>query len=391
MQLFAFMGDQLLGRFTQTGEGHADFEYVPGYEGTPLSLSLPLDRPPSGDAAFSYLDNLLPEGDERRARLAAIHHTSPDVFSMLSVMGEDVAGAVSLSPNEELPDREPVIPALATDDDIAFRISQLRRDPTAPPPEWINTRWSLAGQQAKFSLARRDEQWYWSTFELPSTHIFKPAWERTRRAEQAELACLNLANQLNIPASRAEVVQFKQQSTLALIRWDRADLKRIHAEDMAQSLGLPPCTKYDVLPHEIIKILLPDKQEWAFVRQWLFNMAVGNSDAHAKNYSILLSGQSVELAPLYDTLPVFLWPEYDQDLAMLVGKKMRLSQVTESDWLILSVACGLDRSRMLDEVRSIFSVVAERLPDVLGGDGFDPGDKDLAASYVRENLAPHLS
>ncbi len=40
----------------------------------------------------------------------------------------------------------------------------------------------------------------------------------------------------------------------------------------------------------------------------IFNIAIGNVDSHAKNYSIVLSTQRIELAPLYDLMSGLDWP-----------------------------------------------------------------------------------
>lgn len=165
-------------------------------------------------------------------------------------------------------------------------------------------RWSLAGQQAKFSLARIGDRWFWATYEHPSTHIFKPAAAGFADADLAEKACLDLALEAGIPASRSEVVEFRGQRAFAVERWDRADAIRLHAEDLTQALGQPPYEKYSVSAQDVMKLLEPHGQVWPFVRQLAFNTAVGNSDAHGKNYSVLLFTEGVvRLAPCMTRCP----------------------------------------------------------------------------------------
>lgn len=90
--LFAFLGGRLAGRFDRTDEESATFTYAEGRPDVPLSLSLPFEEEIDPEVAFAYLDNLLPEDDETRARLAATVNATTDTFSMLAVLGEDVAG-----------------------------------------------------------------------------------------------------------------------------------------------------------------------------------------------------------------------------------------------------------------------------------------------------------
>ncbi len=382
--LFAFLGGRLAGRFDRTDEESATFTYAEGRPDVPLSLSLPFEEEIDPEVAFAYLDNLLPEDDETRARLAATASVTTDTFSMLAVLGEDVAGAVSLSSSPDLPRRAEVPLLEASEDDIAYRIATLRRDPQAPPPAGVIQRWSLAGQQAKFSLARIGDRWFWATYEHPSTHIFKPAAARFADADLAEKACLDLALEAGIPASRSEVVEFRGQRAFAVERWDRADAIRLHAEDLTQALGQPPYEKYSVSAQDVMKLLEPHGQVWPFVRQLAFHTAVGNSDAHGKNYSVLLFTEGVvRLAPLYDSLPVFLWPKVDQRHAMDIGGSFLREETTEASWVTLAQRAQVDPGRLLDEVRPVFRHVGERLPDVLRETGLPASATDAAAEHVR--------
>jgi serine/threonine-protein kinase HipA len=38
----------------------------------------------------------------------------------------------------------------------------------------------------------------------------------------------------------------------------------------------------------------------------ILNLAVGNTDNHAKNHALIYRGNTPELAPLYDVIPVLL-------------------------------------------------------------------------------------
>lgn len=70
--------------------------------------------------------------------------------------------------------------------------------------------------------------------------------------------------------------------------------------------------------------------------------AIGNSDAHGKNLSLLLVPDgTVELAPLYDTVPTVMWPQLRSAAAMTVGGRADLDRLTIGDleselrsWLI---------------------------------------------------------
>ena len=57
-------------------------------------------------------------------------------------------------------------------------------------------------------------------------------------------------------------------------------------------------------PADILALLagLPyaDFNVSSFIRMLFFNVLIGGTDAHAKNYSLLLSGNGALLAPMYD-------------------------------------------------------------------------------------------
>jgi len=191
--LFAFVGRDLLGVFHETADG-AVFEYADSELTTPLSLSLPRGRASSAQVGINYLDILLPDRADVRERWARERGlTSPDTFTLASAYGEDVAGAVTLTPDPERP-RKAAGPLIeATEDDIASRIASIRRDDTSWIDPRVKPRMSLSGAQGKFSLARIGDRWFWPTYDRPSTHILKPPSPKHRGIETFEVLGLELA------------------------------------------------------------------------------------------------------------------------------------------------------------------------------------------------------
>lgn len=97
--------------------------------------------------------------------------------------------------------------------------------------------------------------------------------------------------------------------------------------------------------------------QMAFVKQLAFNTLIGNADAHAKNYSLLLRPQGVTLAPLYDAVPVTLYPQYNQDLAMRIAGARRPAAVTMPHWRKLARSAHLDE----DAVEEVVAELSVRL------------------------------
>lgn len=57
----------------------------------------------------------------------------------------------------------------------------------------------------------------------------------------------------------------------------------------------------------------------------IFNLIIGDADAHAKNYSLLRRADGeVLLAPLYDLVATHVWPELSPRLAMRFGRAATL-------------------------------------------------------------------
>lgn len=85
---------------------------------------------------------------------------------------------------------------------------------------------------------------------------------------------------------------------------------RIHQEDLCQALSIDPSRKYaeqggpsspDVLSLLSTTNANAPRNLQLFVLYLLFNYLMGATDAHAKNYSVLLgTGDTTLLAPLYD-------------------------------------------------------------------------------------------
>jgi serine/threonine-protein kinase HipA len=108
-----------------------------------------------------------------------------------------------------------------------------------------------------------------------------------------------------------------------------------------------------------------------FVDAVAFNWLAGGTDAHAKNFSLLLSGSQVRLAPLYDlvsALPYATRPGEPRrsgqirgnlNLAMKVGANREVSLVRREDWEAFAAEVGVSGDLVLGRVEAL----AERVPD----------------------------
>lgn len=389
----AWLEGHHIGQFVFDG-GEVVFLYDKDAPTTPISLSLPRDRPAIRHAARNFLENLLPEHAQTRARMANSYGAkSAGAFDLLNAAGGDLAGGLVLLPEgQSLPDRlAELSPALGRD--IADRISAIKRDSSDTTPRNAAARFSLAGAQGKFALAWVDSDWYWSNETVPSTHIVKPGNPKYRGIEAAEVAAIDLAYKAGILAPEAEAMSFGDQTAYVVTRFDRAEQHgqlplRLHAEDLAQSLGLPPERKYDVSAGKVISLLKQidslGKLQRAFLSQLILNVLVGNADAHAKNYSLLLRPDDISFAPIYDVVPLCLYPEVEQELAMKIGGARYSQEVTPDHWRKFAQRIDFDIDELLARVREIAEYVGSENDRVW--DALDADQQVQAREFVARNV-----
>lgn len=160
-----------------------------------------------------------------------------------------------------------------------------------------------------------------------------------------------------------EVVEIGHLQTLLVARFDRSidaagRVSRVHQEDFAQALGLPARLKYERYGtaercfdvRAISKLLNataePAISQERFIASTIFNLAIGNSDNHAKNHALLYDrGPIPRLAPLYDLLPTRLDPNVTHDLSFNIGAASHPDEIQGADLLAFFAAFGLSQRR----------------------------------------------
>lgn len=280
-----------------------------------------------------------------------------------------------LAPDEVGPARgEPLI-RVAFEDDIAGRIAQIKAGGTAYDNQNIKPRFSLAGAQGKFAYTSFAGGYYWSDEATPSTHILKPEAQRHSGLELIESATLELARRAGLDAPYASQREFSGETAYVVERFDREPgpdgmMGRLHMEDSVQALGRPVEDKYQIHTDDIIELLRretgDDEAGYAFYRQYVFNSLIGNTDAHGKNYSLMLDGDRVSVSPLYDALPVGWFDDYQQTLSMPVGYNDQFRTLTSQDWEEAFADSTLDPERLRVMVAETGAAIQEHLDATLG-------------------------
>jgi serine/threonine-protein kinase HipA len=356
-----------------------------------LSVSLPIGSPigPRDDRGLDFFENLLPEGPAL-ARLAALAQVpTADTFGILAAFGRDCAGAISLLPDGEEPQTaEHGDYVRASEDDLAQLINDLGSAPLGASPE-RGFRPSLAGFQRKALVGRaEDGTWLLPRNGAPSTWILKPDGPQAMAANES--TCLRLAAVCGLEVPETELFEQSGRPVLAIRRYDRTQEHggpvRIHQEDGCQAAAKPPALKYQEHGGPSLADLATVLRDFGdpadvpnLLRRTAFNMAIGNADAHAKNFSILHHADrpAVKLAPLYDTLSTIALDLTDAtgrpvhaetSLGQRVGSQTDVRAVTASDLVNEALKWGIRRQAGSD-------IVNETMDQVIGAAASQTGDE----------------
>ena len=362
-----------------------------------LSVGLPVGTPagPRDTRGLDFFENMLPEGPAL-IRMAALAGVRPvDTYGILAAFGRDCAGAVMLLPDREQPGAAghsgytPMTP-----DDLRQVIGNLDAVPLGAAPE-RGFRPSLPGFQRKALLGRAaDGTWQLPFGDAPSTWILKPDGPHAMAANEA--TCLRLAAACGLDAAWAELLDVDGLPVLAVRRYDRLETprgtlpSRLHQEDGCQATAMPPGMKYEEQGGPTLRDFASLLRNYAdpadvmrLLRRTTFNMAVGNADAHAKNFSVLhdTDNPAISLAPLYDVLSTIALEltdgagqpmRADTHLGQRVGGQADIRKVTAASLIDEAVAWGIRR-------RTASSAVAETLDRLLGAITETPGDERVLA------------
>jgi serine/threonine-protein kinase HipA len=244
-----------------------------------------------------------------------------------------------------------------------------------------------------------DGTWQLPYGDAPSTWILKPDGPHAMAANEA--TCMQLAAACALDSAQTELLDVAGLPVLAVRRYDRLETPggalpaRLHQEDGCQATATPPGMKYEEQGGPALRDLAellrnygdPADVTW-LLRRTTFNIAVGNADAHAKNFSILhdTDNPAISLAPLYDVLSTIALEltdsvgrpmQADTHLGQRVGGQADIRKVTGASIVDEAVTWGIRR-------RTAGSVVAETLDRVLAAIPETPGDERVLAVIQRQ-------
>jgi serine/threonine-protein kinase HipA len=412
--------------------GPMEFAYDPAWvassAGRPLSLSLPFapsNAVHKGPRVLNYFDNLLPDSEAIRKRIAQRYQTDTlDAFDLLQAIGRDCVGAVQLLAVDDAPAGvERIEGTPLSDSEIETMLARTVSN-AAPGAsgEADDFRISLAGAQEKTALLWHDSKWQRPHGATPTTHIFKlplglvgNKLADLSTSVENEWLCLRILRAYGLPVANTEIMTFGKQRVLSVERFDRQLhssghwLLRLPQEDFCQVYGVPSHRKYEneggpgVL--DLARILQQSVSaqqdiETLLASQILFWMLAA-PDGHAKNFSIrLLAGGQYRLTPLYDVMSIWpvegngpnQWSWYKARLAMAMWSRSKhdaFRDVQRRHFNTMALRCSYGANaepliqRLIEQTPEVIARVSAELPERFPGKVAERIFKGLKSSAAR--------
>ena len=366
----------------------------------------------------AFLWGLLPDNEVVLRRWGQRFQVSPrSAFALIANVGEDCAGAVQFVRAERLEavlGGGPMRVEWLDDEGVAERLRLLRQDRGAWRGPSDTGQFSLSGAQAKTAFLLHEGRFGIPSGRTPTTHILKPPLREFPGHVENEHFCMVLAWELGLATALSHVRRLQDELAIVVTRYDRAQtgdlaaaaaasaaakaagaqeggdaaaalgnlaksqpILRLHQEDVCQALAVPPTSKSQneggPSPAQIAELLRgnsnrPAEDVATLVDALGFIWIIAGTDAHAKNYSLLLAaGGQVRLAPLYDLASALPYPSLDLQrvrLAMKIGSTYRIRDISGRHWRALCQALHIDEDETIARTDAMVGGAGDRVSDL---------------------------
>ena len=396
----------VLGHDAQTNRFRFDYtaEWRQADGRFPLSPLLALQRldgetPEQHSAQVrQFFENLLPEGEALDHAAQTAGTTRSNLVGLLIAIGKETAGDLRVT----LADASAASAAAAerehlreiTPEQLSERI---RARENIPFSVWDGkVRLSIAGYQDKIAVYEREGKWYLvEGGRLASTEIVKPVPTRKPLATLPanEHLCMQLARRVGLEAAQTRLVHVPEP-VLLVRRFDRietgAGVRRLHIVDGCQALGLAVSMKYERAYGDTAEVAhlregaslpklfslvdqspLPAVDRLGLLRWAIFQVLIGNTDAHGKNVSFFCDGRGLRLAPAYDMVCTdALDAGFSHTYAMAIGDAFSEDALSPYEWAHFGHLCKLPFRLVAHELDGlagqVIAVMGAFLADMIG-------------------------
>ncbi|GAA3320452.1 type II toxin-antitoxin system HipA family toxin [Arthrobacter ramosus] len=403
--LDVFLHDDHIGVITPTRRDRRQvtFAIEPTYAGAPSMLTEGFSLVPGTKAdtrhASNFFGGYAPEGNHRIRLASTARIDESDLFALLKHYGLTMAGALSIRTEKPSDHVSGKCRPLSTRE-VIRKLEKAQRDfDLGNEPD--SGRSMLPGFQPKLLLARFGEDWAYPENLAHSTHILKPSPSHRPAMIFDEYFSHKIARHMGLTGFHSELITYNQTTFLSIERYDRVvegnKVRPIHQEDAAQALGLDwtdsaakfqnpqqPRSPSRPTAQRIAELLGSfgdgtDVETW--LRHLLYNVIIGNHDAHAKNVSILhKTNEESTIADLYDAVPILHINDdpsrvgskkIGDELSLAIGGEFNHHRVTLDHFRAEVAGWGGLSGRRADSIiadtLSRFGAALEETPSVPGG------------------------
>ncbi len=378
--LAVYCGQQRLGAITLDGPNDRyGLAYAPEWQvksGFSISPHLPPGACKS-EPVKRFLANLLPEGKWLEELSVDLQISKSNIFGLIAAIGIETTGALTFRHDGGREEKIPTSFRPVGSEELRDRLAIRQQRSIAT---WDGTpRLSVAGVQDKLPiLIRPDGEMGFGEGDLASTHILKFGTKAGMHMVVNEFICMELARLAKLPVAPVSLARYGEP-VLVVERFDRqwsgARVERLHLIDGCQMLDLPPTYKYErpfgksgegakirtgaSLPAlfaacrlcRIPALAIRDLLQWV-----LFQLLIGNSDAHGKNISFHVGPNGIDVAPAYDLVNVAIYgDQYDRDLAMAVGDTFAFDAIHAYQLAEMCDECGLPQRQVATALQALGS------------------------------------
>lgn len=362
--LFVFYKENRVGKLFLDSDQQLCFDYDKNWLESSgafaISHSMPLAKVVYVDAAQTFFSNLLPEAKIRKLLAIRLGVSEENDFSFLEAIGEDCAGALSIS-------RKPLDKKKVSYKKIS--LNKIFKIYESQPIFYFGfkneeVRLSLAGAQDKIAIYYDEKNFFLPQKGGVSTHILKFPSRDYAHLTENEYYVNQIARDCKLNVISTQLVQYKDFACLLSSRYDRShislDTQRLHQEDFCQIFGVSYKNKYEneggpsfdrifnfINEHSVNVI-----EDLEQLLKWLFfNICVGNCDNHAKNLSFLMKEPGKwSLSPFYDLLCTQIYPSISKKQAMSIGGNFDGSNLTAKHWQLLLENVHYSSARFVNDI-----------------------------------------
>lgn len=337
-------------------------------------------------AVRQFFENLLPEGRALDEAASANNVSKANLIGLILVLGKETTGALSIW-MENVSLVETLVKRHLSKAELSERI---RARPYEPFSVWDNkVRLSIAGHQSKLAVFKEDDEWFLVEGpSIASTVILKPEPIERKLAglTSNEFFCMRLAKNIGLAVAEVRLIHVPEP-VLEVQRFDRTRegtrVRRLPVIDACQALGLSVALKYERpygdgkdVQHirdgasfpQLFRFLNqsqnPVAERLLMLRWVLFQILIGNTDAHAKNISFFSSHSGFTATPAYDLVSSLSYPNANlsSSFAMAIGDAFVEADLSAYEWAHFAYSCGLAPRLVATEMKKLITKIQIALP-----------------------------